>query len=120
MSWHGQRCLRARANDLVLVLLTGGKHRTDMTESRATLAPRTLFYLPTSTAPISRAFGGLLPTYPLGIWSVLASELPTYPKPRRQREGHAAEGKGTADVKSKAKEKERKKTLERKREKRKI
>ena len=40
-------------------------------------------YLYTSTALISLAFGGLLPTtyLPTGysIWSVLASELPTYP-----------------------------------------
>ena len=54
----------------------------DVTSLHVNIACVTFFsYLPTSTALISLAFGGLLPTYPRG-WSVLTSELPTYP-PRR-------------------------------------
>ena len=39
-----------------------------------------VLFLPTYLHyPVSLACGGLLPTYPRGIWSVLRSELPTYP-----------------------------------------
>ena len=67
---------------------------------------------------MSLAFGGLLPTYPRGIWSILPSELPTYlpPNPRRQR-GTQEKEKGPEKGQKTFKGKEKKSKEEEKKEK---